>query len=292
MLRTLENLPPPEAARILARLTLRLLPSPSHNDWRTTSDLGAEDHRVLEDLRQSLRLTVHDHSERARLRMVESLVGLMTQASVPAERLIQIGTRVAGSGDLPLSYYEIRFGASYKEAEAKRGIRKGFVEDAVRTPDKIQWFPPRRNGEKALVFFLKRQPSTRTTEKWLLVHSHVDGSKQEVAKAWWVWRDDIGMSESDAPLDVLRKHVHKYGLSFVIGGSEPMMFAFDQTFPMQGMAPRGQILSVKHSKGVKFEAIAEQTRVSPLGVVEVALAYAIDVSRYESTLRGRAADTR
>jgi hypothetical protein len=112
----------------------------------------------------------------------------------------------------------------------------------------------------------------------------------DVVTAWWIWPDDIGMIENDQPLVVLRKLVDKYGIPFSIG---PRMFrslVFDESFPMQGFRPQGNIFGVHPPrKDMKFQADAEATRVSPLGIIEVGLAYAIDLSSYEQTLRARSA---
>jgi hypothetical protein len=290
-LKSLRDLPPSEASRVLARLALHLLPSATTDaGWYERLSSDTESSNVVEELRQFLRLRPNDHSDRARERMMDRLISLMTQTSLSADQLVAVGKRVGESGDLPLSYYEIKFSDSFEHGEAQRGIRRRFVEEAIRQPDKMEWFPPKDEGGKAIALFMKLQPPQNNSIRWLLVHASVSGQKLDVVTCWWIWPGDVGMEEKDQPLVVLRKLVDKYGVPFSVGPRVFRTLVFDESFPMEGFRPQGNIFGVHPPRrDMKVEGNADRTRVSPLGIIEVGLAYAIDVSGYEQTLRERSA---
>jgi hypothetical protein len=116
----------------------------------------------------------------------------------------------------------------------------------------------------------------------LLVVSTRRGDKQIVNDAFRVYHNDVTISPGSTPMDVLRSFVRTYGYPLAIGASPSEKFFLDQVFQIESNKALVNVDAPRDSgSDVKATSLV---RVSNLGVVEVALAYAIDISRYRETL--------
>lgn len=288
MLNSLKNLSSERIEQVLASLIQRFLPQPRDEEPEALpNDLKELQDSVLAEIQGNLKIEPSDHSTTAKAKILEFLTKEMSEPVVGGARGEQAKIRLGQRGDLRPDFYKIEFGDSFREAE-KRGIKKSHVEDALRHPDEVQHLIPERiraEGFPAVSLYTRHHGHQRSTDRFtLLVQTMREGYTQRISSTWRVYHSDVNLSQAHEPLDMLRAFVDVYGLYCRVGTSVPAKFFFYEAFPLvPGQRP---------TEMLKFDAPQEAlfdssflVRVSPLGVIEVAIAYVIDLGRYMSDLR-------
>jgi hypothetical protein len=288
MLNTLKNLSIDDEERVLAALIQWFLPQPRDEEPETLpSDLKALQHSALAEIQANLSIDPADQSAMTKAKILEFLAKEMSGPVVRGTRGEQAKRRLGQRGDLRPDFYKIEFGDSFHEAE-KRGIRKSHVEDALRHPDEVQHLLPERiqkEGFPAVSLYAKNHGEQRSADQFtLLVQTTREGYTQRVDSTWRVYHSDVNLSQAHEPLDLLRAFVEVYGLYCRVGNSAPAKFFLYEAFPLTPGQRPTEILKIDVPQGVFFET-SSLIRVSSLGVIEVAIAYVIDMVRYMNDLR-------
>ncbi len=283
MLATLKSYSPGDRETLLVSTSQHFLPQPFAEDV----ELSEAEKALLEEIRTQLELDAGDNSSGSQTQILQTL---HTEMSAPLrehpERAEAARARLGHLGILPERLYRIRFGDQFRESE-KFGIRRSHVEEAIGHPDHAQHILPEsiRSGEHpAVSLFTKTVQGQRSYDTFtLLVTATRENAVQRVDLAWRVYHSDVTISQAYEPLNVLRAFVEKYGIECRVGSSAPAKFFCYEAFPLlpsqRAMNPITSISSTE--KGLASFLY----RVSPLGVLEVALAYTIDLTQYGDDLR-------
>lgn len=193
--------------------------------------------------------------------------------------------RLGDKGLLSPSQYRTEFTDSFTKLLEPLGIRRNHVEAAVHYPDSVEHVHLRQTTEMEALTISAKNLSDRPGHSTftLLVVSTRHGDKQIVNDAFRVYHSDVNISPGSTPMDVLRSFVRVYGHPLSIGTSPSQKFFLDEVFAIEGdKAVTNVDAPVEFGSEVKMTSFI---RLSVLGYVEVALAYAIDISRYRTTLK-------
>lgn len=196
-----------------------------------------------------------------------------------------VRARLGDKGLLSPSQYRTEFTESFTQLLEPLGIRRNHVEAAVHNPDSVEHVHLRQATEMEALTISAKNFSGRPGHSTftLLVVSTRHGDKQIVNDAFRVYHSDVHISPGSTPMDALRSFVKVYGRPFSIGTSPSQKFFLDQVFAIEGdKAVTNVDTPVEFGSEVKMTSFV---RLSVLGCVEVALAYAIDISHYRTTLQ-------
>jgi hypothetical protein len=289
MLNNLRSLSPDEIEWALASLIQRFLPQPRDEGPETLpGDLRELQDSTLAEIQARLGIEPADQSAVTKAKILEFLAKELSEPVLRGARGEQAKIRLGQRGDLRLDLYKIEFDAFFHDTAEKRGIRKNHVEYALRHPDEAQHILPGRikaEGFPAVSLYAKHHGDPRSTDRFtLLVQTERKGYLQHINSAWRVYHSDVNLSQVHEPLDILRAFVDVYGLYCRVNDSAPTKLFFYEAFPLAPGQQPTSILKFDSSQAATFDA-SFLVRVSPLGVVEIALAYVIDSARYMSDLR-------
>jgi hypothetical protein len=191
--------------------------------------------------------------------------------------------RLGARGALPLTSYEIVFGQDLASLSATRTN----VEEAIRRADSVQHLQIKSSANTvnasfdALSMFAKRI-RTGSSDFFLLVVALRKGARLTVAEAWRAYERYVDCRDVHSPLELLRRFVDVYGMSFSLGPRSNLKFLVDDAIPVrpgEGLPP----VNIPNPEGHSLK-VSILARTSELAVSEVALGYVIDVTAYQAHL--------
>jgi hypothetical protein len=288
MLSTLKNRNQEEVEQVLASVTQRFLPQPRDEFL----DVGVEQLRELQDsvlseIRDRLKLSTTQETAESRRKVLEFLIKEISAPVTSGKRGEQARMRLGQQGDLRPDLYQIKLGDFRHELE-KRGIRRSHIEDALHRPHGLQHLLPEkiRSGEfPALSLYIKHHGELQSPDRFtLLVQAQREGDRLTINSAWRIYHVDVDLSKVHEPVDILRAFVDVYGLYCRVGNSAPAKFFLYEEFRMASGQQATEIIRADSPTDVALEA-SSLIRVRNFGVIEVAVAYIINMSWYISDLR-------
>jgi hypothetical protein len=272
-----------ETKKLLTAATDLLLPHPRDIESSPTVDA------LLAEVRTQVKVSPSDNSSEARAAILNFLAQQFADYLL-ATRKPAIRARLGASGELPASLYRLTFPDSFRQA-AKRGIRRSHVENAVFSPDAVEHLLPEKlqqAGSPAASIYGKilGEPSSRN-QYTLLVITQRNQDVQAYGSAWRVYHSDVDVSKATTLIDRLRAFVDVYGLEISVGGirSTEKLILY-RSFQATKDSKPTQLVQI-HSDTTplpRFEMHHFLKVTSPGGLVEVAIAFAIDLTRYEQDL--------
>lgn len=289
MLNILKNLSSEAAEYLLATVIKSLLPSPKVQPSISEGPVQAElQMKVLEEVKRKLRLDANDQSHTANAKILEFLASEVCEYILSRANVNHIKNRLGQRGELWPSHYEVEFSRQFADTAEKRGVRRKHVVEALRQPDAVEHLlTPRIKDSDSVHFslYIKVVKKPETTDPFnLLVQTRRTGNVQSVASVWRIYLKDVNLKNVREPLDVLRAFVEVYGMDFRIAESSwGKFFLYESIQP--GVNQRTtKILEVENLKNENWES-GMLFRKSSLGVIEIAVAYVINISKYTNDLR-------
>jgi hypothetical protein len=288
MLNTLKNRNQKDVERVLASVTQRLLPQPRDE----LLNVEAEELRELQDsilleIRDRLKLSTTKETPESQTKILDFLFKEMSAPVTSGKRGEQARARLGQRGELRPDLYHIKLGDFHRELE-KRGVKRSHIEDALRRPHEVQHLLPdkiRSREFPALSLYIKHHGDLHSPERFtLLVQAQREGDRLTINSAWRLYHTDVDLSRAHEPVDMLRAFVDVYGLYCRVGNSAPAKFFLYEEFPLASGQRATEIIRSDSPPNVAFEA-SSLIQVSDLGVIEVAVAYIINMSQYTSDLR-------
>jgi hypothetical protein len=291
MLKTLAGRQPLEAQKLLTSATELFLPRPE--DKLPSSDVPADTRALIDDLlaeiRRIAKLRTADDSARARTVILSYLSKAMADQTLDNARVNEIKARLGQRGELPATLYRLQFRDSLRGAE-KRGIKRSHIEDVVYArdsmvehllPDQIQV-----GGYPAVSIYGKTYGETRSRDRFtLLVLTNRANDVQVFDAAWRVYHSDVDVSKVSSLLDLLRAFVGAYGLDISLSDL-PREIHLLQDVPDRPSPKPTKLIQVfaDITPMPNFE-ISSFFRYDPNGLMEVAIAFAINLTRYNEDQR-------
>jgi hypothetical protein len=294
ILNSLKDKDPKEIARLLSLTSSYILPNPGLKEpqLRSDSDLDvAQD--LLQEIRDQLNVSQDDFSIKTQSRIYAFLSEEISKAAFTNVDLSNLKTRLGNKGELHPSQYQISFFDDFVNHEAL-GDSKRHIIDAVTQPDNlthlhakyaIDEFDPR------VTISIKAVSGKRTEDRFILfVISHREGQTQRVHCAFRAYPSDMDLNNANEPIEIVRAFVNSYGLTLRIGSSVSKFMhnetvSIDETISLTDQweildGQKGDSYWTYINGGItRFQASSAEK------ITEVVLAFALDISRYTTTLR-------
>jgi len=219
----------------------------------------------------------------------ELLAQTLRRSVLPAEQIEAVKRGLGRKGELPPRDYDLVLAPTF---DRRGGMSPNAAFETVREPDAVQHvlLPPEAGRDDvSLSYFAKVIEPRRSSEYVSLVEAHRSETRIAVRLAWRVQPSLVPLTWPARPLDVLKAFVLKYGMGFQVLGNPELHFllvsmkmkpvvakstdVFKLTnVPSQGQYSGGQTISTFAFRGSKED-------------IRIAMAYAIDVTRYLDDLR-------
>lgn len=281
MIRELKKYRPEEANRLLADVAQMLLPHPR---GVAGAEVGDAHRRVLSLLAEKAGVQVGDTSQDATTRIFRELNREMAEAVLGPESRKAARERVGASGDLRPDLYEVKFRPEFA-LEETRGIRRRYVEDAIRAPSAIQHLPSAMIDDPVgTTLVLQHVSHTSAGDSILLVHALREGARLTIMKAWRVYLDDLASAAFSSPLELFFHFVNRYGVSFTLGPIGPTKMVLNQVVETPGSSRSPAILPIDDApRGVEGISVVRSSRI--VGVLYAVAVYSINCLKYFNDLK-------
>jgi hypothetical protein len=288
-IRSLEPLSAREVQSALAAATSALLPDPgvaTESRAQPSQDVIA---RILEESRNALGIEMGDESIESRTQLLEFLSDELIKSVLANANEKEIKNRLGASGDLRDDLFTVSLTKDRADNFAKLGIHAPQITDAVRYPDRVQHLQPeevRTPGLDPISIVLQLpKPLSRNDPYSLLVLTTRKGGNQVVDDAFRIYHSEIAITETTSPLAALRAFLDRYGLWVVVGNHSPTKLSVYEVVPFD---PRVGVTPVRlveePTLDRAFYLVARIRQSQHLHVIEVAMAYAVDLRRYTKDL--------
>lgn len=276
-----------EVERTLAEVAARVLPQPFPE-----TEFQEFDQQLLTEIKKIIGLPPADQSRKALSRIYAYLYKEITSESLSSQRASDARGRLGRRGELPPGDYNIEFKPWFKYHEEKLGIRKSAVENAMRHPDQVEHLSHehlKARGFAPLSIYAKSRLEEADHFTLLVVSSRQE-AKQTIFGAWRVYHADVDLRGSITPLQMLHAFFDRYGQEFTVGDSAPQKLILDEVYPLPDWYGAGSPdMDLFRVYGLASAGNAGFTRgysrVNPLGVIEVAIAVTLNMTKYARDLR-------
>jgi hypothetical protein len=221
------------------------------------------------------------------------LISESLSAAIIVDTGRDVRTRLGDKGLLSPRQYKVVFSDAFKSVTEPLGIRRAHVTAVINNPDAVEHIHLReaKEGESFSLFAKTFADANKEASRafTLLVVPRREGEEQIVGDAYRIYHDDIPINPGSTPLDLLRAFVSKYGCAIRVGEAPASKFLFDQVVPLGERRRVVEVLRDQLPPGTEVK-VNSIIRVSRLQVIEVALAYGIDITRYREMLISRGGD--
>lgn len=298
VLKALGRVPVKQRGLLLAAAVDQLVPKPRLTEVRTFHGQTEElVQATIAEARRTLRLREGDNTPNARKQLLDFFARGMSEQLLTPRSERHARERLGAKGSLDLEAYQLVFGDYFDREIRKSGIRKSDVREAIKRADAVQHFPLRLEEEPtaelvSLVTVTRDEPTARNT---LLVEMMRQKDRLRVSNVWRVFHSDVDLTRARAPLDVLRAFLGVFGLDVVLANRGRARLVEQEAIPLNDLPGNvrllvqqqqfKQIVTVPDTRPGSPFVITSYFRVSPLGVLEIQLCYAVDTARYLATLR-------
>jgi hypothetical protein len=272
----------------LAALARRLLGDPLQESVELkVSDLSPNELDTLRALAADLRTdetTLLETSE-GRTKLLAQINLLLSVPSLTGNRAKEAASRLNARGGLSPSKYQIVFTDGYSEFE-ELGVSRKQAEEIIRQPDALQHVLPDQAASSdfpLISLFAKRFKPDQGQAYVILVVARRLEADVYIHAAWRVPEHILLRTPDTDLIALLKEFVQVFGLLITIPQRAPTKFIYYDAVQIDPRQPLLQQLKVTGPKG----AVARTSyilRVSDLGVLQVACAYAIDMGAYRASL--------
>lgn len=287
MLSALHNIDHVTASKVLSDIAQDLLPYPGVNQLidarRSDSELHSS---VLREARQKVKVNIDDNSLGANGKLLNFISREISNIVIQGNKDKEAKDRLGQSGDLNLELYNIVFPNEFARY-LKYGIRKTHIESAIRSPDYFQHLLPQITLENSSGFtlFTKYHGSDIHENSFvLLVQAQRHKSTLAVTAAWRVYLSDVNLSKALWPIDVLREFVEIYGFD-EDWGIAVSKFLFNEVVTFEEALNNYQLENRIKKINPQGICIFVAHRDKARHLLNVAVAYAIDLKKYELDLK-------
>ena len=274
----------------LATLTNRLLIDPLSSSHGPDLDhLEEAEAAALRLLLHTLRITDAElmESREAQLRVLAELSRLLTQQTLtPAKKQGAVG-RLGNRGLLRLADYAVEFADDWKIFETRFNERRASIKDVFGELTAYRHLMPDNRGvslDFPAVTLLARKVSPQRGRPFaMLVVAERLASVLRVHSSWRIPLAFIPPSAE--PLNMLERFVDEFGVMLTIPGRPARKLVIYDTVAISGPSAEGFPLPL-HPQGDEPVIRTSVFRFSNYGhTLEVAIAFAIDLRRYEDLLK-------
>lgn len=285
MLTTLRKLEKRKKQGVLASCISDLLPSPTEDSVAVDPETAELKARVFEELLS--RRGLHDENGNIdKAKLLQVLSEEMGAAILEPSQISKVRDRVAEKGLLEANEYQIVFEQDFLRNMGQMFVTKETVRSAIRNPDALTHLLPTdfpiAEGSAATTIVLKQfgGPNGHT----LLVLCRRVKAVFHVHCAWRVFGSDVGNVDMNAPLDVLRQFVDKFGLR-IRSGEFSGKFLWYQTVRTTTLFGGTNLFSVDEylEAGRKIFATFVVHSIDPI-TYAVAVGFAIDTDAYRDAM--------
>lgn len=277
-------------AGILAGLAQCYLPSPGLSKITTPQDVSPDIYDSLtKAIRKTLNIRSDDLSADAHRRIYSFLNAQLREAVLDTSKIKNVKERVGEKGILRNDLYTIKFHDIFKEKiEASGLFNKQQAERVILNPTQVQHLAPeffdqkRTEGQSLFV-------ATRNGEDphSLMVIAVREKDTLNVICGWYIFHRDVDVTNVKTPEDLLRAFASKYGFELTILDKPKGKFLLYESFEYWATHPSlEQVLKVSNPGNQTEIGTISYKTLRAEGKIEVALAYAINVSAYATDLRG------
>lgn len=275
---------------IAADLLMRLLKDPfaSSADPRL-EDLDEQESNWLKEVAVSLGIPRDKAlwSESDLLRFRNALAHSLERGPTTPDRARAARGRLGNAGLLRASEYKIEWPDSLRDFESF-GERRTHIERAIFEADVVQHLSNRgqdtsRQTEGITLFVRMVTPNAGSEFAHLVVMNRKEATLRFMA-SWRVIRRLVEWTPEMTALDLLKRFVDVFGLPFQAVRGYPTKFLLHDAVPWDGKSSPQQMLKVMAGPVADFRAQFAVRLSADLGVLEVALAYVIDVARYKKAM--------
>lgn len=281
----LENRDVQTANSILGAAALIMAPHIAGDEPEIVKNYRSEAREAILEVRRSLKITADDISPAA----ISSISSFLAK-SIQEKILRDVDTgellaRAGRAGRLAPSLYAVEQPKAFLQLFETLSIKRSHVEDAVKRPDDYQHLMTDRVSEEvkdAISLFVKDIRSSRAgNDHFLLIQTHRVRQTQVVQSAWRVFPGDVDLSSAVEPLDLLKAFVDVYGSVVKVG-------EVSGKFIENILHPKGE--SFTFEPGIErkeiFASVSHVDTRDPK-LVEIGIAYGIDIPKYRAALSNR-----
>jgi len=288
MLKSLQSLDPNTASKIISDVVQSLLPNPNI-ETKVYSEYNYPDlhSSVLNEVRQRAKVNLDDNSKDAQTKLFTILSDELSKLILTKKERNEAIKRLGDRGDLNLRLYKIKFTDVFK-IQSNHGVDKRLVELTIHHPDSFEHLLSERfdlDGGKNISLFTGFHPSKQSDNSFvILVEAEREKDQMNVFSAWRIFLSDVDIRDAKSPLDVLKAFVDVYGVDFIIGELYFRRFVLYETFPIQGSHGGYPLIRAKDTSDIDIHGNF-YFRVNPLNVIELSMAYFINLNKYRIDLR-------
>ncbi len=276
-----------EKPKVFAAVAKAILPNPAVETLFEQSSVPEElQKQVLAEIRTLLDISTEDSSNLASTRIYDYLTKEIRRHTIRHTRERLVKQRIGGKGLLPPSLYSIKLTDYFKGTSLADGVSQIQVQRTIAEPFLVQHLSPSPNLERDTanlsLYVGNYDGPQQGHECTLLVITTRKGDEQQVYSAWIIFHPEVEIPRMTEPLQIFKSFVDVYGLYFRVGESLPRKFVlYDAIVQRQ---TKTKIISIVNPENHDYR-MEHMIRVSSLNVIEVAMAFCIDVDKYRATLK-------
>jgi hypothetical protein len=269
------------ANNILAALVLSSTTNPGVGEAAEAAEAyHNEQAEVLKELREKLHVPPDEQSAEITSKLLTLLQRQIHEIALGGKDIGAVLARAGQAGRLPTSLYEVSYAPQFSHC-IDLGTKVAHVQDAILRPNEVQHLSGNEQDPE-FSLFLKFQANTKQAAPyWLSVFAQRQGRTLIVQNAWRVYLSDVDLTNAKKPIDVLSAFANEFGFEILVG-SQVGKFIVDETISL----PDQQMIRAYTLKGVLGKQyLATMSGKNVPGAHRVVVAYAIDLTRYEESLR-------
>tara|TARA_B100001105_G_scaffold253710_1_gene247823 strand:+ start:502 stop:1335 length:834 start_codon:yes stop_codon:yes gene_type:complete len=230
-------------------------------------------HRLVKEVKLKLAIPEDDNS-------AENLERVRVVLAAEVDKRVYDGVdrgavrrRLGARGALPTAGYKISFAADFAK---DFGEKESFVRESVLRADYICHLGQgTADGDPACTIFARKVRSKdRRSEQWALIQAQRTGDKIEIISLWRIFDATVDTSHCEDVVDLLKAFLNVYGIEMMINDkAEPVLLLLDTNL--------GPDMNFGLDTERPFKCISV-FRKNLAGSFEVAIAFAIDMKRYNA----------
>jgi len=263
------------ALQRLARAVLGLLPSPHEQEGPTEPELMLEVYAALGIDPPESAMPPNQTA-----RMMELLTGHILTLGGSEFDLESARDRLGSRAVLPHSAYRL----TDSQSTTFYGFTANQVAKAIHEADdhyllKLEGaeFQDQGSPFDHILLFTKKLES-HTGSRFALTICAAKGAALDVRSALWVDSNMVDTRNIKNPLDLLRRFLRVYGRPVRFGNRPNTRLVVNEAGPYQGDSSPVITVTEYFNHNLDRNLVA---RLSPLGIIQVAMAFAVDVTDYE-----------
>ena len=289
MLKSLQSLDYTVASRILSEVVQKLLPHPeTQSTIESESGHSTLHSLVLSEARERVNVNPEDDSKDAKTKLFAFLSNEISKLVLTTRERNEAIARLGERGDLNLELYKIVFTKEF-DLQSHYGVRRNHVISTIRHPDSFEHLLPERfdlEGVKNISLFTSFHSLDHSDNNFiLLVEAIRDRDQINVFSAWRIYPSDMDIRDTRSPLDILKAFVNAYGVEFTVGGDLHLhKFLLYEALPIKTGTAAHPLMIIPVHPDTRLHGNFF-FRISPLNVIEISMAYCINLSKYALDLR-------